>query len=177
MTLATRNLIALAQAYQASTAPGAFFPATAYWHHTDGTIGAIDVVGNGNGAAKMFAMQRQAQDETTQPRALFPAGQCVATRGALQALADTFGVAVNVKPGQLNPLLSAKLFAMLQRHTSGDWGQVDPEDAQTNADAVRYGNRVLSSYDDWAGFKKAPRLWIITEADRSATTILTPDEY
>lgn len=58
------------------------------------------------------------------------------------------------------------------RHRSRDWGEVDPEDWRTNDAAVRHGERVLSEY-----VVCGRRLWIITEADRSVTTVLFPEEY
>jgi hypothetical protein len=61
----------------------------------------------------------------------------------------------------------------LARHQSGDWGDVPPEDREENELSLREGFRVMSSYTDRHG----TRFWIITEADRSATTILLPDEY
>lgn len=60
----------------------------------------------------------------------------------------------------------------LKRHAYGDWGDVPPEDAIENQVAIRHGFRVLSSYEI-AG----ERVWIITEADRSVTTLLFPSEY
>ena len=60
----------------------------------------------------------------------------------------------------------------LDRHWRGDWGNIDSEDKQTNEDAILHGDRILSSFDTNVG-----RVWIITEADRSNTTALTPDEY
>ena len=60
----------------------------------------------------------------------------------------------------------------IDRHWRGDWGDLDLEDKQTNEDAVLHGDRILSSYNTPAG-----KFWIITEADRSNTTALTPDEY
>ena len=59
------------------------------------------------------------------------------------------------------------------RHVQGDWGLVDAEDAQTNNEALHNGGRLLSVYETRLG----TRLWIITESDRHATTILLPDEY
>jgi hypothetical protein len=93
----------------------------------------------------------------------FALGRVVATPGALRAAA----------PGHLT--------ACLRRHASGDWGCVDPEDRRTNDDAVREGLRILSAYPldpvkPCEGFG-ANTLWIITEADRSVTTFLLPDEY
>ena len=61
---------------------------------------------------------------------------------------------------------------LLHRHRSGDWGDLSEYDARTNDHAVASGGRVLSAYDTAGG-----RLWIITEADRSATTVLLPSEY
>ncbi len=62
---------------------------------------------------------------------------------------------------------------LLERHQSGDWGDVPPEDARENDFSVRHGFRIVSSYRV-AGEE---RLWVITEADRSATTLLLPSEY
>ncbi len=62
---------------------------------------------------------------------------------------------------------------LLNRHRTGDWGEVDSEDWAANDQAVTQGERVLSAYT----LKDGVRLWIITEADRAATTILLPSEY
>lgn len=86
----------------------------------------------------------------------FQLGQIVATAGALDVLDR---VAVNAAE-------------LLQRHQSGDWGSVPPEDAEENDHSVVNGNRILSSY----AFGE-DRIWIITEADRSSTTLLLPEEY
>jgi hypothetical protein len=61
----------------------------------------------------------------------------------------------------------------LRRHMSCDWGEVSDEDAQENDFSLTEGFRLLSSYHTGKG----QQLWIITEADRSATTILLPSEY
>ncbi len=87
----------------------------------------------------------------------FPLGRLVATPGALAALAES---------GQ-----SPAFF--LVRHASGNWGLVDEEDWRLNDEALRDGSRLLSAYETERGV----RLWIITECDRSVTTILLPDEY
>jgi len=87
----------------------------------------------------------------------FPLGQIVATPGALEALEHA---AINAAD-------------LIQRHQSGDWGNVPPSDAEENMRSVENGWRILSSYlinDD-------QNLWIITEADRSVTTLLLPEEY
>ena len=62
--------------------------------------------------------------------------------------------------------------ALLARHAVGDWGDLPPEDARENADALLYGGRLFSAYEVPGG-----RVWVITKADRSATTILLPDDY
>lgn len=87
----------------------------------------------------------------------FPAGQIVSTRGALAAMQEC-----QVLPASL-----------LRRHLSGDWGSVPVEDAQFNEMALKSGGRLLSSYSIAVGV----RIWIISEADRSSTTILLPSEY
>ena len=61
----------------------------------------------------------------------------------------------------------------LTRHVSGDWGEVPPEDIKENEFSLKHGFRLLSAYRTDAGDK----LWVITEADRSSTSILLPDEY
>lgn len=61
----------------------------------------------------------------------------------------------------------------LARHVTGDWGDVDPHDAAENARSVEAGYRILSAYP----LTETTRVWVITEHDRSATTILLPDEY
>jgi hypothetical protein len=77
-------------------------------------------------------------------------------------------------PGALKLLTEAREhpFDYLARHATGDWGELCAFDRRQNEIALREGLRVLSSYDVPAG-----RVWIITEADRSITTILLPEEY
>jgi hypothetical protein len=86
---------------------------------------------------------------------LFPLGRVVATPAALNAL-----VVDGQDPAEL-----------LDRHRSGDWGDVPREDAAENRRSVRHGWRILSSYPVDAG-----RVWIITEADRSSTCFLLPED-
>ncbi|MFO6238857.1 class I SAM-dependent methyltransferase, partial [Pseudomonas aeruginosa] len=64
---------------------------------------------------------------------------------------------------------------LLNRHLAGDWGTLDQEDRNTNQRALKFGDRLLSSYDIDAGGES--RLWIITEANRSSTTLLLPSDY
>jgi hypothetical protein len=80
----------------------------------------------------------------------------MATPGALKLLSDI----------EENP------FGYITRHAAGDWGNLCAFDRHQNEIALRDSYRVLSSYDVPAG-----RVWIITEADRSVTTILLPEEY
>ena len=63
-------------------------------------------------------------------------------------------------------------FSLLARHQSGDWGNVPAEDALSNQEAIERGYRIMSVYPLETG-----KVWIITEADRSVTTVLLPEEY
>lgn len=65
----------------------------------------------------------------------------------------------------------------LARHLSGDWGSLDAFDIRQNNQAVREGLRILSAYDVPVAGGETERIWIITESDRSSTTVLTPEEY
>ncbi len=92
-------------------------------------------------------------------RQRFPLGQLAATPGALDAL-EAAGVA---------PV------TLLARHASGDWGDIGPEDWKMNDRDLREGERLFSVYElDGA---RGPRIYIITEWDRSVTTFLLPEEY
>ena len=77
-----------------------------------------------------------------------------------------------VTPGTLDALDIRQALGLIGRHVAGDWGELDAEDRAANEAALVHGTRLLSAYTvDQA------RVWIITEADRSATTILLPEEY
>lgn len=78
-------------------------------------------------------------------------------------------------PGALRALLQAKQSPadLLARHVTGDWGDLCAEDVAENEYAVAHQLRILSSYATACG----ERVWVITEADRSATTFLLPEEY
>jgi hypothetical protein len=89
-------------------------------------------------------------------RAPLPLGRVVATPGALKLLMEA-----RAHPSEL-----------LARHATGDWGDLCAFDRRQNEIALREDYRVLSSYEMTAG-----RVWIITEADRSVTTILLPEDY
>jgi hypothetical protein len=88
----------------------------------------------------------------TRPR--FATGQVVITRNAA------------------NHLTPAEINRGIARHIGGDWGSISPEDATTNEGASECGDRLLSAYGE--GNR---RFWIITEADRSVTTILLLEDY
>lgn len=88
--------------------------------------------------------------------ARFPLGDVLATPAALALL----------KQHQILPL------RLISRHFRGDWGEVPVEDAAANEAALLAGGRLISAYP--VGNE---RLWVITEADRSATTLLLPSEY
>ena len=94
---------------------------------------------------------------SNQRRILFPLGQVVATPGALELLSHH----------------SLSAFTFLVRHATGDWGCVCPEDALENERAVKNGCRILSAYD----ITGEHRIWVITEWNRSVTTLLRPEDY
>ena len=85
-----------------------------------------------------------------------PLGKVVATPGALKLLSE----------------MGKDPFGYIARHAAGDWGDLCAFDRRQNEIALRNGYRVFSSYEMITG-----RVWIITEADRSVTTILLPEEY
>lgn len=76
-------------------------------------------------------------------------------------------------PHVLKVVPGVELTNALTRHLRGDWGDVGDEDRASNDRAIKGGDRILSVYHSKDGVK----FWIITEWDRSATTILLPDEY
>ncbi|MDD5489046.1 MAG: hypothetical protein PHH49_08840 [Candidatus Omnitrophica bacterium] len=90
----------------------------------------------------------------------FPLGQLVMTMGVNDLVADDEAFAKFVTDS-------------LARHVKGDWGELGDEDRVENDLSLKEGFRVLSAYES----EELPKIWIITEADRSATTILFPDEY
>lgn len=87
----------------------------------------------------------------------FPLGKLVATPAALASLAHA-GVSART---------------LLARHAQADWGDLCEEDRQLNALALIEGSRLLSAY----ALPDRTRVWVITEADRSTTSLLLPDEY
>ena len=95
--------------------------------------------------------------QQTERKPLFELGQIVATPGALTALE---------KAGQ-------NAMDFLSRHVTGDWGELGEDDRRENQVSLQKRFRIFSSYTTIAG----ERLWVITEANRSHTTLLLPDEY
>ena len=87
----------------------------------------------------------------------FPLGRILFTPGAIDAL---------IRSNQ-------DVHSFLNRHMNGDWGDLPDEDKAENEYSLEHGFRILSSYATAAGEK----LWIITEADRSVTTLLLPEDY
>jgi len=90
-------------------------------------------------------------------KVLFPLGQIVATPGVLDELARA-----KQSPQEF-----------LARHASGDWGDLRKGDKNLNDEALENEGRLLSAYL----LRNGVRIWVITEADRSATTVLLPEEY
>ena len=95
--------------------------------------------------------------ENRMPSPRFRLGQIVATPGALEALARS-----HEEP-----------FSFLIRHVSGDWGDLTAHDKGENEQSILDDCRILSAYH----LRDGTKIWIITEANRAATTILLPDEY
>ena len=89
---------------------------------------------------------------------LFKLGQVVATPGAVRAMQEN----------------GVEALSLLSRHANGHWGCVTEEDQLENQRSVEEGYRVMSSYllND-----RGDKVWVITEADRSSTCLLLPDEY
>lgn len=103
--------------------------------------------------------------EKMRDKALFRTGQMSVTRGVLELCRQDARFAAFVSQS-------------FRRHLSGDWGDLDDEDKRANDRALQAGERLFSAFND-DRFPKhgVANIWIITEADRSATTILFPDEY
>jgi hypothetical protein len=76
-------------------------------------------------------------------------------------------------PNALNAVANTDILAALERHVRGDWGTLDTEDWIVNENSLKAGGRLLSSYLSSQNVK----FWIITEWDRSVTTILLPEDY
>jgi hypothetical protein len=93
----------------------------------------------------------------TVKQSLFPVGRVTVTSGALELMEE----------------YEINLMDLLLRHVAGDWGDLDEKDKKENDFSITRSLRILSAYK----VADEKKLWIITEADRSSTTILLPDEY
>jgi hypothetical protein len=91
----------------------------------------------------------------TVPVAVFRLGRIVATPNAVQSITQ-------------DDILSG-----IQRHQAGDWGNLTDDNRAANDRALAQGGRIVSAYNA----KNGTRFWLITEADRSRTTILLPEDY
>jgi hypothetical protein len=114
-------------------------------------------------SSKLMAKYPGISSATSDPRPpeprpvqCFTLGQCYATAGVVQILQDA----------ELDPM------TLVQRHHGGDWGDLCAKDIQANESAIREGHRILSAYTV-AGKK----VYVITEANRSVTTVLLASEY
>jgi hypothetical protein len=105
----------------------------------------------------MTAENRGGDIEHESPQPKFELGQLVGTPGALEAV-------------QRN---GPEPFDFLLRHVTADWGDLEDEDKEENDFSVEKELRILSAYN----LNDGTRVWIITEADRSTTTVLLPEEY
>jgi len=76
-------------------------------------------------------------------------------------------------PNAMDRLNNSDIQSALRRHAAGDWGDCCSEDRQANEEALIHGGRLFSVYHNDEELK----FWIITEADRSATTVLLPEDY
>jgi hypothetical protein len=90
----------------------------------------------------------------------FPMGQTVLTRGVNDLIAE-------------DAVFAKLVTESLVRHATGDWGDLSAEDKVENDLSLKEGLRLLSAYET----EGLPKIWIITEADRSVTTVLFPEEY
>jgi hypothetical protein len=115
-------------------------------------------------AIKMAGYVADLLRDKTVIRPRFPLGQIVMTATVANIIADDTGFAA----------FSA---ACMKRHMTGDWGEMSQEDIDRNNEALVHGSRLFSSYKMPKPIERDDKLWIITEADRSSTTILFPSEY
>ena len=100
---------------------------------------------------------RSSRNGSMQPLMLFRLGRLCATKGAIRTLTSA----------------AADPIEYVARHLASDWGDLEPEDRAANDRALRLGEPIISAYR----LANHEKIWIITEADRSATPILLPAEY
>lgn len=111
-----------------------------------------------NKEQKLFWLRfRRKLERLNEKAILFPLGQIYSTHGAKDALSES----------------DQEPFEFLKRHQTGDWGELCEDDKDANEHSLKENFRILSSYRT----KLNEKIWIITEADRSSTTLLLPEEY
>lgn len=99
-------------------------------------------------------------DQNSRP--LFPLGRVVMTANLKAKLQEANAAC-----------WEAELIILISRHVSGDWGDLDEDDQRQNGLALDRGFRIFSAYQTGTNVK----IWVITEADRSVTTVLLPEDY
>ncbi len=129
------------------------------------------------GSSKTKALEKTKARRKRKARTMNELGETEWGKSGLEATGPgTFQLGTIVgTPGALAELEKAGVLPqqLLARHTSGDWGDVGTEDHAANDEAALTGERLLSSYRLPTGV----RVWVLTEWDRSATTVLLPGEY
>jgi hypothetical protein len=108
-------------------------------------------------AGEPYLVVALADEPNANPNHLFELGHCIATDGVA-------ALGVDLKP-------------YLDRHAAGDWSELSAADQRANKQALKEGTRILSVYDVPLGNGETARIWLITEADRSVTAALLPEEY
>lgn len=142
----------------------------AAWAKSFGGVGMPNDVSNIIHDAYQKVLAAQGELELTfRPEGKFATGRVSMTTGAVAILVGEREFDV---PGSRDAFIAAAGKPYLDRHITGDWGSVDSEDKDTNERAVEHGGRIMSVYQH-----DGRTIWVITEADRSATTMLTPEEY
>lgn len=124
-------------------------------------------------------MERTVKHPGSCPSKPLPLGRLVITQGVNTKLMENIRSLSN---DEMVQFAAVQMFIKryLSRHSTGDWGDLDEHDTQANAMALEEGTRVMSVYNDVEYIEGHPtkdRIYIITEYDRSATTILFPSEY
>ena len=102
------------------------------------------------------AHQEESLEKRAMPKVLFDMGQIVVTPGASYGL----------------HLIERHPVQLLARHATGDWGRLPEQDIEENERSLKHGYRLFSAYD-----VEDARFYVITEHDRSVTTVLLPEEY
>jgi len=102
---------------------------------------------------------------------------CTENGGMEVFKSDYFELGMQVVTAGIHSAMKMPMFAYevglcMKRYCNKDWGVMDEEDKETNNQALIDGNRIMAAYETCKG-----KIWIITEADRSVTTVLFPDEY